>query len=289
VRSLHLQAGGPGHERSEVDLPGEAVRRVAHGRVPLAVVHVPVGGDGLLGLLRHGGDEPDGERLIAQVDRPNPLVLGDVPHRVPDGGEVLCPPVRGAGGGAGLQPRVPLLTPARGFVVAVARPADQHLDAADRRPGGLDQLGVALGDPTLQGLLEVGAGRGELALFHEVLAEVLEGEVDEFRVRAAGGVQGGTVERVRGVQIAGVAVCIAEVEFSGDDRPAVARGDGPVDRGRGDIAAVDEVLGRSERTGREVGVDPLQGVDVLLGRRCGGDVDDDVGRFSSQVSVWWSL
>ncbi|GLX40734.1 hypothetical protein Sros01_68070 [Streptomyces roseochromogenus] len=55
---------------------------------------------------------------------------------------------------------------------------------------------VALGGPQPQGFPQVGAGRDEVALLHEVLAEVLEGEVAEFQVVVPGVVEGLAVERV---------------------------------------------------------------------------------------------
>ncbi|MFG2907471.1 hypothetical protein ACGF13_20710 [Kitasatospora sp. NPDC048286] len=66
---LDFQAGGPRDDGGEIDLSGEAVDRVANGRVPPATVELPVSGDDLLGLLCHGGDQVGRERLVARGER----------------------------------------------------------------------------------------------------------------------------------------------------------------------------------------------------------------------------
>lgn len=108
--------------------------------------------------------------------------------------------------------------------------ADQQFDAVDCGLGGFDQPGVALGGPQPQGFLKVGAGRREAALFHEVLAEVLQGEVHEFRVLASGAVQGPSVEHVSVLRLTRVAVRVAKIELGGDDSPGVATGFCQVER-----------------------------------------------------------
>ncbi|WP_424862674.1 hypothetical protein [Streptomyces sp. MMS24-I29] len=103
VRLLDLQTGGLRYDCGEIDLPGEVVRGVTNSRVPHTVVKVSVSGQDLLGLLRHSGDQIDGEGLVTQVALVHPLVRGQLAHSVPEGGEVLCPPGSGQGRGVGLE------------------------------------------------------------------------------------------------------------------------------------------------------------------------------------------
>ncbi|MGW7201840.1 hypothetical protein [Streptomyces chryseus] len=50
-----------------------------------------------------------------------------------------------------------------------------------------------------------------------------------------------------------------------------------VDAVRGDIAAVDDVLDGLKSLPRQLLVDVVEGIDVLLRRRAGDDLNDDVG------------
>lgn len=78
----------------------------------------------------------------------------------------------------------------------------------------------------------------------------------------------------------------------GADRPdqddAVVLGGG-VDRGRGGVSGIDEVLGRVQPYGGQAAVDPLHSIDVLLRSRSGEHMHDDVRADAvTRLAFWWS-